>query len=134
MRINASKKIDSRGEYFTDFGIQIGHMSAWGYIDKAKYPEVWEVEIEPDENQEGIGDDWDSTEYFGFVPYPKFIVNGREVDGDPDGFDENGTPKKFRLIQRNFTCYHIQFPYGYEAANLQGKHYRLKITPIKRLL
>lgn len=136
MRTNATKKVDSHGEYFTDFGIHPEYMSTFGYTNENKYPEVWEVEIEADDNQEDIGKYWNTTEYFGFVPYPTEDIEcfNKIIKGDSGGFDENGNPVKFTLIQRNFTCYHIQFPYGYEDADTLGKHYRLKITPIKRLL
>lgn len=133
MITTASKRCDSHGWYYRDFGIYPDHMSSCGYLDKEKYPEVWEVEIEPDENQEGIGDDWDSCEYFGYVQYP-FIDKETGVEKFPGGFDKDGNPVKFTLVQRNFLCYHIQFPYGYKAAESRGKHYRLKITPVKRIL
>ena len=109
-------------------------MSAWGYLKKDEYPEIWEIDIEPDENQEDIGEDWDSCEYFGYVTYPIPPSKELGLKGHPGGFDENGNPVEFTLIQRNFHCYHIQFPYGYEHAERLGKHYRLKITPVKRIL
>ena len=134
MRTTAAKRCDSHGWYYRDFGIHPDHMASFGYLDKDKYPEIWEVEIEPDENQEGIGEDWDSCEYFGYVDYPIHPNPEVNLKGYPGGFDENGTPVHFKLVQRNFLCYHIQFPYGYKAAESRGKHYRLKITPIKRIL
>lgn len=85
MRTTAAKRCDSHGWYYRDFGIHPDHMASFGYLDKDKYPEIWEVEIEPDENQEGIGEDWDSCEYFGYVDYPihpNLEVNLKGYPGD----------------------------------------------------
>ena len=133
MRTLAVKETDMHGEHFKHFGISLEHLPAWGYTGDC-VPEVWEVDVVPDENQEGIGKDWDSCEYFGFAEFHNEGMEDSSLLYREGDFDANGNPIRFRLIQRNFKMYHIQFPYGYKAHEKVGKHYRLNIIPIKRVL
>jgi hypothetical protein len=112
--------IDDKGrKYYKDFDINIEHLSAWGYISNT--PEVWEVDVRASENQDGIGENWKSEEYFAYIYGDDPVCR---IPGDG----------KFKRIMRNFLCYNTQFPYGWKAAESRGKTYRVDIVPIKRIL